>query len=191
MKKNSLSKKVGKIATKENAKKAIKETGGFIAKNKKEVAYVAAGVVGIFLIYKIYKGLSKASAIFDEKIQDVDVNIIVDSTKTTISKEQAQQYARTILDACNAMQPLYGTDEEAIKQVFLKLKTGDDFKKVYKAFGKKDYNGNNSPPSSFIRFLDNYTPRDLIYWLREELSPSDGQVYTIVKNRIESAGYSF
>ncbi len=190
MKKKSLSNK-GKIVTTKRANNVVQEIGGFIADNQKGILYVTAGIAGVYILYKMYKGVEKASTIFDNKIEDVNVDIHIDQSQTTISTEQAQQFARTILDACNAMEPLYGTDEEAIKEVFLKLKTPDDFKKVYQAFGLKEYNGHNSPPSSFLRFLDTYKPQDMIFWLRSELSPSDGEVYTIVKARIESAGYTF
>lgn len=192
MKKKNLPKKVGKVVTKEKAGKAIKDAGGFISNNKKELLYVGGAIVLGILGYKIYKATSKGlSSALESKTETVDVDVSIDKNQTTITKEQAQQFAKTILDACNHMEPLYGTDEEAIKQVFLRLKSGHDFKLVYKEFGMKDYNGNNSPPSSWLRHLDNYTPRDLVYWLRSELSPSDGEVYRIVKSRIESAGYAF
>ncbi|MFL0077020.1 hypothetical protein [Tenacibaculum maritimum] len=191
-KKTNLSKKVRKIAKKENTKKAIKETGSFIQKHKKELLYIggalAIGIIG----YKLYKSTGSALAnALEDKVETVEVEVVINNTNTTISKEQAQQFAKTLLDACDAMQPIYGTDEESIKEVFLKIKTEDDFKMIYEAFGMKNYNGNGSPPVGIIRHLDNYAPRDLVYWLKKEIKPSDGDVYTIVKERIESAGYTF
>ena len=91
----------------------------------------------------------------------------------------------------NAKQPFYGTDEASIEKVFDKLENADDFNKVYNAFGTKDYNGNNSPPSGVWAYLDSYEKRDLVYWLKSELSPSDGLVYTKVKQRVESADFTF
>lgn len=193
--KKKLSEKIGKIASKENkekAKKAVKETGGFIAENKKELLYAGGAIIAGIIVYKIFRATSKGiSDVFSDKVQTVDLDVKVNNSNTTITREQSQQFARTILDACNHAAPFYGTDEEAIKEVFLKIKTADDFKLVYNAFGMKDYNGNNSPPSGILRHLDSYAPRDLVYWLRSELTPSDGEVYTIVKKRIESAGYAF
>lgn len=187
-----MKKKTSKIITKEKAKKSIKNTGSYIAKNKKELLYVGGAVLISIVVYKLYKNVTNGvDSFFDDKIDTVDVNVKINASKTTISKEQAQQFAKTILDACDVMEPLYGTDEEAIKAVFLKLKNGDDFKMVYEAFDLKNYNGNGSPPVGIFRHIDNYAPRDLVYWLRSELSASDGDVYIIVKNRIESAGYSF
>ncbi len=191
-KKTSISKKVKNIATKKNAAKAVKSTGGFLAENKKELFYVVGAVVIGVVGYKIYKGVSKGvSSVFDEKSETVNVETNINKSELTISKEQSQQFAKTLLDACNAMQPFYGTDEDSIKNVFVKLKSADDFKMVYKEFGMKNYNGNNSPPSGWGRHFDNYAPRDLIYWLKSELDESDGEVYEIVKSRIESAGYRF
>ena len=198
MKKKSIKKEVGKIVTKENAQKTLKSTGNFIADNKKELLYVAGGVLVVIVGYQAYKNLKKGSeAVTDfiskDHLETVDITVNTDSSKITISQEQAQQFARTIFDACNAMYPLYGTDENAILEVFKKLKTGDDYKLVYNAFGMKEYNGNNAPPrSGFWRMFDVFEPRDLNYWLRSELSSTfDSEVYKVVKQRIESAGYSF
>ncbi|CAA0214597.1 hypothetical protein [Tenacibaculum maritimum] len=191
-KKSNLPKKVGKIATKENVKNAVKTTGSFIENNKKEILYVGGAIAIAVIGYKLFKATSKGlTSAFEDKVETVKVEVAINDANTTISKEQAQQFAKTLLTACNAMQPLYGTDEESIKSVFLKIKTGDDFKMVYEAFGMKNYNGNGSPPVGIFRHLDNYAPRDLVYWLKRELSPSDGDVYKIVKERVESADYVF
>ena len=196
-KKSSTRKRTGKIVTKEKATKTIKSTGNFIADNKKELLYVAGGILVVVVGYQAYKNLKKGSEVVTDfiskdHVENVDVIVNTDASKITITKEQAQQFARTIYDACNLMAPLYGTDEEAILEVFKKLKTGDDYKLVYQTFGMKEYNGNNAPPrSGWGRFFDVFAPRDLNYWLRSELSPSDGEVYQVVKERIESAGYSF
>ncbi|TDQ22749.1 hypothetical protein [Tenacibaculum caenipelagi] len=196
-KKSSTRKRVGKIVTKEKATKTLKSTGNFIADNKKELLYVAGGILVVAVGYKVYKNLQKGSEVVTDFIgkdhlENIDVTVNTDANKLTITQEQAQQFARTIYDACNIMAPLYGTDENAILEVFKKLQTGDDYKLVYKTFGMKEYNGNNAPPrSGWGRLFDVFEPRDLNYWLRSELSPSDGEVYTVVKSRIESAGYSF
>ena len=187
MKKKNTSGKVAKTRT----KKTLKNTAGFIESNKKELLILAgvvvAGVVGYSIVSSMRNSLDGALEPLNET---VDVDVIIDTSKVTITKEQSQQFAKTLLDACNYAYPFYGTDEEAIKDVFLKLKTADDFKLVYEAFGMKNYNGYNSPPSSFLRHLDSYAPRDLVYWLRSELSSSD-VAYKIVKQRVESAGFVF
>ncbi len=190
--KKKTSKKVGKIATKETATKAVKKTGDFLADNKKELLYVSAAIVLSVVGYRLYKSAVKSiSEAFDDKVDVVGVDVKINTSKTTISIEQAKQFAQVLLDAFNHKQPLWGTDEAAILGVFNKLKTADDFKLVYKSFGYRQYNGYNSPPQGYFRHLDDYYPRDLIYWLKEEIGPSDGKVYQVVKSRIESAGMAF
>ncbi|WP_233899631.1 hypothetical protein [Tenacibaculum piscium] len=175
-----------------NTKQNIKKTGAFLADNTKEVLYISGGIVLLLVGYKIYKSLNKnIGSALDDKVENVKINVQVDLSKVTITKEDAQKYAQQLLNACNGAFPFYGTDEDLIKKVFEKLNNSDDFKLVYKAFGLKEYNGYGSPPTGVSRHLDNYSPKDLVYWLRAELSPKDGQVYRIVKNRIESANWTF
>lgn len=190
--KKKTSKKVGKIATKETATKAVKKTGDFIADNKKELLYVSGAIVLGFVGYKVYQSFKTGvTEAFDDKVDVVGVDVKINPSRTTISIEQAKQFAQVLLDACNAKEPLWGTDEPAVLGVFNKLKTADDFKLVYKVFDYRDYNGYNSPPKGFLRHFDEYYPRDLVYWLRKEIKPSDGKVYQVVKSRIESAGMAF
>lgn len=192
-----MKKKIKKpIVTKEQAKKAVVNSGNFVADNQKPLLYLGGVIVLGIVGYKIYKGVSKGVTnvvddVFAEKSEDVTINTTINNSQVTISKEQSQQFAQSLLDASNEMFPFYGTDEDAIKRVFLQLNSGDDFKMVFDAFGMKNYNGYNSPPTGWGRHFDNYAPRNLIFWLRSELAESDGEVYKIVKSRIESAGYSF
>lgn len=192
-----MKKKIKKpIITKAQAKKGVVDSGNFIADNKKSLLYLSGAIVLGVVGYKIYKGFSSGVSnviedVFAEKSEKVTIDTVIDKGNVTITKEQSQQFAQSLLDACNEMFPFYGTDEEAIKRVFLKLRSGDDYKMVFDAFGMKNYNGYNSPPTGWGRHIDNYAPKDLNYWLRSELSESDGEVYNIVKSRIESAGHSF
>ncbi|WP_272149134.1 hypothetical protein [Tenacibaculum aiptasiae] len=170
----------------------IKSTGNFLVDNQKELLYLGGAILLVFAGYKIYKGASKGlSSLIEDSSESVTIDVPINHINTTISNQEAQKYAQQLLDACNEAAPFYGTDEELIKEVFQSLKTGEDFKLVYKFFGKKNYNGNGSPPVGIWRHLDNYSPRDLVYWLRAELSPRDGDVYILVKERIESAGWKF
>ena len=183
--KNSLS----KIATKKNAQKVGKkanEIGSFIIEHKTPLLLIGGALLGWYILKKTKEGVAD---IFADKSESVPIDLTIN--KATISKTQAQQFAQQLLDASNHMEPLYGTDEQTIEKVFLQLKKADDFKLIYQAFGQKNYNGNNSPPTGIFRHIDNYEPRDLVYWLKSELSPADGKVYTLVKERIESAGWQF
>lgn len=182
---------MGKIATKKNIQKVGKNAntiGNFILDNKKPFFILGGVLLSYYLFKQVHKSLSDT---FTEKSEKIDIHLPINPQKTTINNTKAQQFAQQLLDACNEAFPFYGTDEETILKVFKQLKSSEDFKMVYKAFGMKKYNGYNSPPVGVFRHLDKYEPRDLVYWLKSELSPSDGKVYTIVKQRIESAGWSF
>ncbi len=178
-KKKEIAKKIGKNAN---------TVGDFIVEYKTPLLLVGGAFLGWYVIKNTTKGIA---GVFKEKSEQVTIDLPISSQKTTISKTQSQQFAQQLLDASNHMEPLYGTDEETIKKVFLQLKTAEDFKLVYKAFGHKNYNGWNSPPVGIFRHLDTYEPRDLVYWLKSEIKPSDGEVYNIVKARVESAGWAF
>lgn len=182
---------MGKIATKKNIEKVGKSANAmsnFILENNKPFLIIGGVLLGWYLVKQARKGLSDA---FTEKSENVDFRLPINTQKATIDTTQAGQFAQQLLDACNEAYPFYGTDEETIQKIFERLQNGEDFKLVYKAFGMKNYNGYNSPPVGFFRHIDNYEPRDLVYWLKSELSPSDGEVYRIVKQRIESAGWRF
>ncbi|MBE7671559.1 hypothetical protein F7649_10590 [Tenacibaculum piscium] len=178
-----------------NTKQNIKKTGAFLADNTKEVLYISGGIVLLLVGYKIYKGLGKAGSKVKEALEDdlqkVNVDLKIDPNKLTITKEDAQKYAQQLLYACDYSAPIYGTDTKSIKKVFEKLKSPEDFKLVHKSFGLKKYNGYGLSPEGIFRHLDNGVSKDLVYWLKEELSTRDGDVYTIVKNRIESANWTF
>lgn len=188
------------VALKNKSESAVKKAKEAAKKGVKKVqdnpitAIKVVGVsLGVFLAYRLFSSATKKiDTVFDGPVLDDIVNGTGGTTSNaTISNQQAINYAQQLLDAMNAKEPFYGTDEETIEKVFDKLQTPDDFIKVYNAFGTKDYNGNNSPPSGVWAYLDSYEKRNLVYWLKSELSPSDGSVYTKVKQRIESAGFAF
>lgn len=151
-----------------------------------------AGVaVGIYLIYKV---ITKAGDIVtpDAPTNNLDLTDVAvpDPSKTTITEAQAKIHAQTLLEASDRYP--YGTYDDMILSVFKKI-NADDFKMIFKAFGMRLYNDYNSPPESwFWQQLDNYTDRNLVYWLRSELSDSKGtEVYNLVKKIVEEAGFTF
>lgn len=108
-----------------------------------------------------------------------------------LSKPQTIIVVNQLLDAFNSKEPFYGTDEVLILSVFKSLNSSD-FLKVYDVFGKRPYNGNNSPPEGLFRVLDDYQDRDIIYWLRSELDPlEDMEVYKFVRSVVTPLGFSF
>lgn len=156
----------------------------------KTMFYIGGGLLGVVLIYQLF---SSAKSVFqgDQNIDDTVPVGNLPGNNATISAQQAAIFAQQLLDAMNAKEPFWGTDEPAILAVFRKLKNGDDFRLIYNAFGNKDYNGYNSPPVGVWSNLDSYEKRNLVYWLKSEISPSDGQVYDLVKKYVELAGFAF
>ncbi len=176
------------------AKKGVDAGGDFVTSNPKTALYIVGGVVLVYLGYQVMKNLKKGSEtvgnILDPDIDNsVDVgNLPTDGAKITV--QQAKVFAQQLLDAMNHGSPFWGTDEKTILNVFNKLSPAD-FKLVYNVFGKKDYNGYNSPPRGILANLDRYEKRDLVYWLNSELSPNDGEVYRKVKQTLNDAGFAF
>lgn len=108
-----------------------------------------------------------------------------------INSIQANRYALQLLNAFNSKEPFYGTDEKVVEQIFKDL-SSNDFKKIYKEFGQRDYNGYNSPPEGVFSGIDDYEKRDLVYWLRSEIHPTyDKNLYKIVQKVVKSSGFKF
>lgn len=190
-KKKRSTKRVAKIAQIKTVKKAnekAKEVGSFITTYKTPILVVSGVFLGLYLIKKTRQGISEA---LQEESEHIPADLPINATRATITMVQARQFAQQLLDAFNHREPLYGTDEKTVEKVFLQLQNAEDFKLVYKAFALKKYNGWNSPPVSILRYLDTYEPRNLVYWLKSEIKPSDGKVYEIVKARVENAGWIF
>ncbi len=177
------------------AKKTVSKSIEVVKNNPIKVAYVIGGIVGAVVIYKIAKGLtSSVDKIFngDSTIDDVVKGTGGNTNKATISNQVAKNYAQQLLDAFNSKEPLYGTDEDLVEAVFAKIVNGHDFLKIFKVFGMKDYNGNNSPPQGFWSNFDSYEQRNLVYWLVKEIDPDDDrELFIKVKKKVESAGFVF
>ncbi|MGG8495961.1 hypothetical protein ACQY1Q_06070 [Tenacibaculum sp. TC6] len=195
-----ISQKVGKIASKENkekAKKAVKEAGGFIAKNKKEVAYFAVGLVGFYVVYKLYKGINKASDAVGDILESPEVDTIktdlqINPKNLTVSAAHAELLAKSLLDAFNKT-ILFGqpsSDTEKISQVFDEIKTGDDLRLVHKKFGLRKRAMGGTPTTYMAKKLaDSY---DLTYWLKEEVSSFfDPTLYKKIESRFKMAQIPF
>ena len=188
-----------KKTAKKTAKKAgilaidgAKKVGETVSNNPKTTLYIVGGVVVSYALYKLYKGISNAfNPVVDDEVTGTGGG---NTSNATITQNQAANYAQQLLDAMNEQRNSWiggGTDEDTIEAVFDKLKNGSDFLLVYQAFGRKDYNGFNSPIEG-LEMFDTYTPRDLVYWLNSEIGSFwDSSLHTKVKERVESAGFSF
>jgi len=171
------------------AKKGVDKTGDFVKSNPKTALYVVGGLVVGVVLYKVIKSITSGDILKPDIDNQVDVGNLP-TTGASITGQKARVFAQQLLDAMNHKQPLWGTDEAIILNVFNKL-TPADFRMVFNAFGNKDYNGHNSPPEGPWAFLDSYEPRNLVYWLNSELSPRDGEVYRKVKETVIAAGFAF
>jgi hypothetical protein len=181
---------------KETTISVAKKGATIVANNPVKTGYVLGAVLGVYLLYKVVtKTTDKIDTLLDgdPNIDDTIGNTGQGNTNNaTITNAQAVNFAQQLLDAMNYMFPFYGTDEATIEAVFNKLQNSADFLKVYHAFGEKDYNGNNSPPTGFWSNLDSYKKQNLVYWLKSELnSVLDREIYNKVKNIVELAGFTF
>lgn len=176
-------------------KENVAKTSQYLSHNAKPLLIGGAVMVGLLILYKVYRAFSSKTQTEEERIREQQVQGVIgqqiNEKNLTISQSMARNFAQQLLDAMDYMEPLYGTDEQTILKVFKQIKTKDDFLLVFNAFGMKDYNGNGLPPTGVARYLDVYEPRNLVYWLKAELSPRDKEVYDLVKKVVENAGFVF
>lgn len=176
---------IGKVT--EGSKKVV-ET---VSNNPRTALYLVGGLASILILYKIGKAINN----FGNGDTDIDDQVEGTGGNTqgaTISDQTATNYAQQLLDAFNSKEPLYGTDEKTVADIFKELNNAQDFLKVHKKFGLKDYNGHNSPPTGPWSYVDSYEKRNLVYWLKSEIGVNDPyNLYNLVKNRVESAGFTF
>lgn len=166
--------------------KYINKAGRFLS-SRGFIKILAVGIGG-YVLYKTFTGASKGFAA--EPVNNVDLIVEPNYPQTTITASQAKIHAQTLLEAMD-VQP-YGTDDDRILAVFKNI-NAQDFKMIFNAFGMKNYNGYGSPPESWIwQQIDNFQERNLVYWLKSELSDSKKkEVYTLVKEIVEEAGFTF
>lgn len=183
------------VVTRKKAEKALKKTGSFLANNQKPLLYVGGAVLGIFVGYKIYKGISDAinNVVKAPKTDYIEAPLEIDESEVTISENKATLLAKTLLDAFNHQDFLTmpDTDEEKIDAVFDEIKSGDDYKMVFKAFGRRPHTWGGTPTSWVDKQLLS-SEEDLNFWLKNELDATyDKTLYEKVKSRAESAGMIF
>jgi hypothetical protein len=171
----------------------LQDLGKKIKENPKPAIYTVLGFVVLYGGYRLFKTIKDAT---DTSVDDEIVGTGGTTAGATISNQQALNYAQQLLDAMNYGRDSWfmsGTDDAKVLSVFKLLQNSADFIKVYNAFGIKDYDGYESPPDKGIwNWATTYEKRNLVYWLQSELEDSEGdEVYAIVKNRVESAGFVF
>lgn len=192
MKKN---KGISKIVTKNNTKEAVKKANDvsqFLLENKSLLVVAGGGLLAYFVYKRLKQSADAIGNVFKgEETDTIKVDVNVNNQKLTIEKEEAKILAKSLQDAFN--DTFFGapaTDEAKVKQVFDKLQTGDDFRLVYKAFGRRKRIAGGTP----TRWLDKKIADDydLIYWLKAEISERwDSNLYKQIKERVQSAGMPF
>ncbi len=179
-------KKPTKKQVKQATKKVVDKTNKVVS-NPLFIKVVGYSVAG-YVVYRVVNKMLQAPE--PDPVNNIDIVVTSDTTLTTISPNQAKIYAQTLLEAMDR-QP-YGTYVDRILAVFKNI-NAHDFKLIFNAFGMKNYNGTGSPPESWIwQQLDNYQERNLVYWLKSELSSwNDAEIYNLVKQIVEEAGFIF
>lgn len=179
---------------KKPTKKQVKDAANKVAKKTNEAMKnplfikVVGLSAGAYILYRVVNKMLTAPK--PDKVNDIPIVVVPDATVTTISVEQAGIYAQTLLEAMDK-QP-YGTYVDRILGVFKQI-NADDFKLIFNAFGQKNYNGGGSPPESwFWQQFDNYSKRNLVFWLKSELNSwLDAETYDLVKKIVKQAGFVF
>ena len=100
----------------------------------KKIAIVIGALIGVYIIYRLTKGVAKQSSNLtevQEAYNELDKLNQNPATTQKITTFQAEQYANIIFTAINGWQ----TDEVAIGKVFYRLNNNADFLAISKAFG--------------------------------------------------------
>lgn len=163
----------------------------FLMQNKYLLIVIGVGVGGYFVYKGVKKSLNKATDFLKSAPDDfISGNLDIDKSKLTITKDEARLLAKGLLEAFN--DTIFGfpaTDEKAIKEIFSKIKTPEDYQLVFNTFGRRPRVFGGTPTT----WLDKKTAvnKDLDQWLKAELNSLDGEVYKIVKQRLKSAKHPF
>jgi hypothetical protein len=166
------------------SKKFISKAGDFIATNKKPLLYVGGAILIVAIGYTIVK---KFQGGFGSFLKDKSVGakeftpVKVDATKSTISNEEANNFANQLFNAMDN----YGTNEDVIYDILNKLQKKDDFRKVYNAFGRKSYYIDGSPTIS--AYIFGYNNLDLIEWFNEEVGWSNPLTKNLINKTVKNA----
>jgi hypothetical protein len=133
-----------------NGKSAFSSASNTVSSPKNRTALKIAGVlVGAYILYRIINSAVK-SAPSQQEVQDAytELEKLNQSAKTKqkISNFQAKSYANSVHTAMDG----YGTNEEAIKQIFYKLQNDADFLALSKSYGVREISsGKFNPEPNF------------------------------------------
>lgn len=181
------------------AGKILDNIGETIVTHKKPIVIIGGTIIAVVATVIVLKSLKKGTdGIFSFGSKQTGASDFseqaVDGSKTTITQNQAKNYAEQLFNAMKLRGLTTGTDKAIIRQIFTKLNS-DDFKMVYNAFGRRSYDGNGSP-SYIYGWLGIYDDLDLVEWLNKELdvldriSSSPDSTYNLVKAKVTAAGFA-
>lgn len=166
--------------------------GKAISLKKKNPVLLIAGIsltagALIFAGVKTYRTIknSKAERDAEKKLKEIREQgtdkLIEQATTRTITDNQAEEYARQLLDAMNGI----GTDEEKIKRIIIdEGLTGLDLNAIVEKFGIKDYGTFGEPLWGEGEKLN------LMQWINKEIA-SSSSVYELLKIKFTDAGLAF
>jgi hypothetical protein len=150
-------------------------------------------VLGLFFIKKILSYFKTSQTREDIENRQNEISDGSFDYNIGITKTKAKELSNNLLDAFNYNTggALFGgTDKSAITAVFEAMHNNKDYKKVYKEFGLKLYNGSGlANETSFISDL--YDKIDLTGWLRSELDFLDFNLNSLVKQKITNSGLTY
>jgi hypothetical protein len=139
-------------STSSSSSGGVKGAGNFLKSSYMNLPPATRGLVtvvgvgiGLFVIYKIYKQIQQTtSGIVTPDVaakqedrgwsRDIDKLNQNPATRATITKAQAASFASSIHAAMDG----YGTDEDAINDIFRHLKNDADFAEVANAYGTRE-----------------------------------------------------
>lgn len=110
----------------------------------------------------------------------LDERLVKDGSTPTMTNSAAAVLANQLLTAMDR----YGTDEDAITAVLMKIKGASDLAMVHNAFGVQPYDAlmGVKPPTWLGRtFAENLT---LLEWLSEELSADDFAPWRVLYDQV-------
>ena len=175
--------------TAKNLAKKTADTTSSLVTNPTTYKVIAGGVIA-YLLYKTVSSIGKkiTQEIEGDTVYDTIEGVGGSTEGATITPAEASNYAQALLDAMHFTEWGYaGTDEQSILTVFNKIQVKEDFIMIYEAFGIKSYTGYGLPTGTWF---EQWVDKDLVYWLREELSEDD-EGYSTVSRIINDAGFSF
>lgn len=120
-------------------KKGAENSVRIVKNNPVPLLYVAGAAVGVFLLYKIFKGVSGAVDLSTDpnaggNASDIDAPAYVPKGGT-ITNAQATTAAAVLMDAMHTWGQVNRSEFERIKEVF-KGRNAVDFGTISKAFGQ-------------------------------------------------------